>query len=413
MILLRKKSQTNLNMPVNPNPVRLAFLGGPKSGKTALISKLTTGTYCDTYYPLRETVPVLFTFAPSSEEVEAILDDELSGKAMQILLKQPNVVVSPVIYNALQLRFQKPNGPPTVENESVKITGNNGYYSPYRRKGVDENESGITPIMTELIDTAGFNPSNIVPFLEASLYMRLDRDTLHNLADEPSRPVSTKPLIVASGASELNGQVDGYFLVYNAIPSTQPPSYEESNASTSYDENHLTFSTSTESAQSYNYDGSLKSLTLHTNASDKTFSLLPAIKEALDEAWKEYYTYKTRWEMGEEADIFSFKTAIKNWWNDKSSQPAPSNRNIQLMETSDDPASPLCLPPIWIVCTNLKSPLASPKLMDDGKKLAKLWRCGFVALDSSDNVDVVVALMIRELAERRALQNGKKRRGGR
>lgn len=410
MMPLRKKTPSNLSIPVNTkDPVRLAFLGGPKSGKTALISKLTTGTYCDTYYPLRLTVPVLFNFAPSKTDLEVLLDETLSAKALKVVLKQTNVLVSPVVYNALQQNYLKTAPTVASDTESVTITGNNGYYASYRRKSAGEKESGVTPIMTELIDTPAFNPSQIVPFLEASLYVRLDRDVLHKLADVPRQPVSTNPLIVASGASEMNGLVDGYFFVYNAIPTTEPPSYEEVSPSTSNEDS--LYSTSVDSAESYNKDGTLKSLTLHTNANDKTFSLLPVMKDALEEAWKEYYTYKTRWELGEERDVFSFKTALKNMWNERGNQPSMSEKNIQLMDTSIDPASPLCPPPIWIVCTNLKSPLASPKLMEDGKNLAKLWRCGFVALDSNEDVEEVLALMIRELVERRKLQKTRKRRG--
>lgn len=407
----RKKATTNFKAPVNTkDPVRLAFLGGPKSGKTALISKLATGTYCDTYYPLRQTVPVLFNFAPSNEELEAILDEASSNKALQIVLKQANVLVSPVIYNALQQKFQKNAVPPLAENESIEITGHNDFYASYRRNSVDGNESGVTPIVTELIDTTAFNPSYIVPFLEASLYVRLGRDVLHKLADLPPQPASANPLIVASGASELNGEVDGYFLVYNAIPTTQPPSYEEATPSPNFDE-ELTFSSSAESADSYNSGGPSKSATSEDTTAAITFNLLPAMKEALEDAWKEYYTYKTRWEMGGEEDVFSFKTALKNMWSERSSQRLPPQRNIELMEVSHDPSSPLCPPPMWVVCTNLKSPLASPKLMEDGRNLAKSWRCGFIALDSDDDVDVVLALMIRELAERRVLQKGRRRRG--
>lgn len=411
MLPLRKKAPANLKAPVNTkDPVRLAFLGGPKSGKTALISKLTNGTYCDTYYPLRQTVPVLFNFAPSDEELEAILDEASSSKALQIVLKQANVLVSPVVYNALQQKFQKTAATTLADNESVEIMGYNDFYASYRRNGVDGIESGVTPIVTELIDTAAFNPSYIVPFLEASLHVRLGRDVLHKLADLPRQPASANPLIVASGASELNGQVDGYFLVYNAIPTTQPPSYEEASPSNNFGEN-LTSSNSAESADSYNSGGPLKSGTSHDSTPANTFDLLTIMKEALEDAWKEYYSYKTRWEMGEEEDVFSFKSALKNMWNERSNQHVPRQRNMELMEISHDPSSPLCPPPMWIICTNLKSPLASPKLMDDGRNLAKSWKCGFVALDSDDDVDEVLALMIRELAERRFLQKGRRRRG--
>lgn len=411
--ILKKSGPFGVDAPINSkDPVRLAFLGGPRSGKTALISKLTTGTYSDTYYPLRQTIPVLFNYAPSTKELETILDETLAARALEIVLKQDNVLASPVVYNALRQGYKKTSALPLVESESITVTANNSYYASYRRISAGRKQSGVTPILTELIDTAAFNPSQIVPFLEASLYIKLDRDILHNLADLPRQPVSANPLIVASGASELNGSVDGYFLVYNAIPTTQPPSYEEAHPPSAADGDDSSSNASVESAESYHKDGTLKSLTIHTNAQDQTFSLLPIMKEALDEAWKEYYTYKKRWEMGEERDVFSFKSAFKNMWTEtNNTQPRVPENKIQLMDTSVDPASPLCPPPIWIVCTNLKSPLASPKLIKDGKSLAKLWRCGFIALDSSDNVEELLALMIRELVERRNLQKNRKLRG--
>lgn len=407
--ILKKPTPTNLDSPLNSkDPVRLAFLGGPRSGKTALISKLTTGTYCDTYYPLRQTIPVQFHFSPSALELSAILDESLATTALDIVLKQDNVLASPVVYNALRQSYKKLAPQPLAETETLSITATNAYYASYRRKSNSGTNTGVTPILTELIDTAAFNPSQIVPFLEVSLYMKLDSSVLHKLADVPRQPVSTNPLIVASGASEMNGSVDGYFFVYNAIPTTEPPSYELSHADPADD---ACLDVSVESEESYNKDGTLKSLTLHTNAQDKTFSLLPVMKDALDEAWKEYYTYKKRWEQGEERDVFSFKSALKNMWTERDNVVRPPENKIELLDTSIDPASPLCPPPIWIVCTNAKLPVASPKLIEDGKNLAKLWRCGFVALDVSDNVEEVLALMVREIVERRNLQKNRRRRG--
>lgn len=402
--ILRKSPQLNVDAPINTkDPVRLAFLGGPRSGKTALISKLTTGNYSDTYYPLRKTVPVQFHYAPASKELQAILEESLALRALEIVLTQDKVLVSPVVYNALQQGYKKQSQSPPIESDGVMKTANNGYYVSYRRTTPQGNQVGVTPILTELIDTPAFNPTQIVPFLEASLYIKLDRDVLHGLADGPRQPVSTNPLIVASGAGEMNGSVDGYVLVYNAIPSTEPPSYDQVGSA----DDDLS---SVESSESYHRDGTLKSVTIHTNALDKTFSLLPVMKEALDEAWKEYYTYKTRWEQGKERDVFSFKSALKNMWTEPNIDKPPRDSKIQLMDTSIDPASPLCPPPVWIVCTNLNSPLASPKLIADGKCLAKLWRCGFIALDANEDCEELLALMIRELVERRNLQKNRRRR---
>ena len=87
---------------------------------------------------------------------------------------------------------------------SNELVPTNEYYK------VGNNDVG--PILVELIDTPSFNPQQVVPFLEASLYTNLDKEILGNLANEPRKPVSTNPLLVASGASELNGNINGYFL---------------------------------------------------------------------------------------------------------------------------------------------------------------------------------------------------------
>lgn len=390
---MRKRTYSKSSGAINKdNPVRLAFLGGPRAGKTALISKLTSGSYSDTYYPLRQANPVLFNYVASQDASKTVMDQTRGADAMQALLKRDNVLVSPVIYQALQNGYKT-----TQTGEPGPVSAANAIYASYSENSDGNTVSGVTPVLTELIDTPAFNPSQVVPFLEVSLYMKLDKDVLHKLADIPRQPVSTNPLLVASGAGEMNGSVDGYFLVYNAIPSVDPPAYE--NTDTSSDAS----TSSCESGCSYNEDGTLKHVTMHSSAHDESFSLLPIIKDALDEAWKEYYTYKTRWQLGEEHDVFLIKSALRNMWSARSATPKRTD-TIDLMDTSVDPASPLCPPPVWIVCTNAKSPLASPKLILDGKKLAQLWRCGFMAVDASENVDDVLSLMIRELAERRNLR---------
>lgn len=405
-----KKPSARVDTPLNDkDPLRVAFLGGPKCGKTALISKLTLGTFRDTYYPLRLTQPILFSYTPSLETLRVFLDESHPSKTLEIASQIDKVVLSPVIYHSLVKNSTKRATVPVAESETVAVHASNGIYASYSRKDSSQSQKDsshsqkdsneITPILMELIDTPAFNPTQIVPFLEASLYVKLDRDVLHNLADEPRRPVSTNPLLVASGVSEMNGLVDGYFFLYSAIPSYDPPAYEELDL-------ELVEISPTSSEESYNSDGTLKSVTL--NAGNTTFGLLPVMKSALEEAWKEYHTYKTKWDQGKERDVFSFKSALRGIVSDKEVQ----NRSIsvKLMDTSLDPSDPSCSPPIWIVCTNVDLPLASPKLIDDGKRMSKLWKCGYVGLDMNSNVDESLALMVREVVERRALQKGRGRR---
>lgn len=376
------------------NPIRLAFFGGAKSGKTSIISKLTNDNFRDTYYPTHQISPTLTMFTPVSFLSRLMLDETEMKEQLKHITQLDSIILSPVIYQALsKIAKQRPR---LTEGQDVVINSKNQYYVSYNNR--EEISPGsytvpnISPIYVELIDTPSFNPAKVVPFLEASLYIKLDKDVLRNLANEPRRPASANPLLVASGASELNGNIDGYFFVYSAVPSSSPPSYEE------------IIETNTEQSRR-------KSST----SIDTTFNLLTIIKDALDDAWKEYNTFRIKFERGQEHDIFSFKSALKNMWKEKNLYDMETMRqqlrkDIRLVENSMNPADPGCPPPIWIVCTHSKSPLKSPNLIEDGIKLSKIWKCGFIAIDNDDdNIDEVLALMIREIVERKKLRKSKKR----
>lgn len=380
--------QKNQNAPPQ-GPVRLAFLGGPRCGKTALISKLTTGTYRETYYPLRKTIPVLFEYLPSLLELRLPLESVSAKKMLELAATQPNVVLSPVIYNSLVHAAAKDSAVQTKERAAQRRLS---------------HDLGV-PILMELIDTPAFNPDQFVPFLEASLHAKLAKDVLRNLADLPRQPVNTEPLLVASGAGELNGAVDGYFLLYSAVPLTEPPGYFD-HAPASND--GISPASSVESAVSYEEDGRVRSVTLASSTMRTSFSLLPSMKAALDEAWKEFYTWKSNWLRGMETDMFSLKSAFKGMFTGERLRQEFTKG--KLMDTSLDPADPSCSPPIWIVCTHVDLHLASPKLISEGKKLAKLWRCGFIALDVQEDVDQMLSLMVRELRERSILQKQRRKR---
>lgn len=392
MSLLKKNHVPDVVTPVNDSsPLRVAFLGGPRSGKSSIISKLTMGQYHDTYYPTHQTHPILFTFHPSGELSRSLLDESDATHALRLVTMQRNLLLSPVIYQAYSRLIKGPKTVPEGSSELV-VTSSNAFYRCYHHR----NELGagyvpphISPIFVELIDTPAFNPDQVVPFLEASLYIKLDKEILRNLANEPRRPVSTNPLLVASGASALNGAVDGYFFVYSAIPSYNPPAYGEI------------------------FDS------VPTADEDTTFDLLNTIKVALDEAWKEYNSFKNRWREGKESDIFLFKSALKNIWQERNLLDIEASRmqmrnepaRLQLLENAVDPADPSCPPPIWVICTHTKSPLASPKLIEDGLKLSKFWRCGYVGIDADDSdIDECLSLMVREILERKNLQAKFKRK---
>ncbi|CAK9442236.1 uncharacterized protein LODBEIA_P59790 [Lodderomyces beijingensis] len=324
------ETPTPLNLT---NPIRLAFLGGGKSGKTSVISKLTLGNFRDTYYPTLKPTPVLFNYEPESEE------------AVDVLV-----------------------GATTLSNSKRVRLSSNHHYNPHSNGYYSVSSGGeISPMLVELVDTPAFNPQDIVPFIEASLYSRLSKEYLHNLANEPKKPVSTKPLIVASGASELNGNIDGYFLVYSAIPSYNPPIYDGDDSGSGGDlpRNH-------------------------------SFKLLSVMKSALNEAWQEYNAYKTNWEKGQEADVFSFKHAWRGLWRDHQHGSSGVGGSGSAMEDFSDS------PPVWIVCTHASSPLASAQLLEDGKKLSCEWMCGFVAMDcSTDDGAILLPLMIRDIIQKR------------
>lgn len=396
----------DVHSPIHENPLRIAFLGGPKSGKSSTIAKLTMGTFTETHYPTHQIQPILHNFAPTSFSARCILDEVEIESSLGYLSKQPNIVLSPVIYQS----YAKPKVPKKPVNggsssQELNVNSKNPYYISYFENN-DNNigNSGyvppqVSPILIDLIDTPSFDPKRVVPFLEASMYVKLSKEILHNLANEPRKAVSTNPLLVASGASEMNGNIDGYFFVYSAVPSYHPPSYEEKEL--------------VPVPSPPNNDPNIP--TLEQLPGDDTFNLLSIMKGALDEAWKEYTSFKIRWSQGQEHDIFSFKRALKTLWKEKNlldndNMKDELKKRLKLESNSLDPSDPDCPPPIWIICTHSDNQLASPKLIENGIKVAKFWKCGFVAIDNmDDDVDDVLALLMREIVERKKLQKGKKK----
>lgn len=368
-----------LDVPVNSAaPIRIALLGGGKTGKTSIVSKLVQGIYTDTYYPTVRTNSSLFSYCPVGKHGI----DVLQSKGDLHKLNLSNVVLSPVLANLRRPSISK-RGRAASDSTGTEIMVHekNELYKTYNYKSDFNNKDSptrITPILVELIDSPAYK-TNYIPFLETSLYMNLGKDVLKNLANEPRRDVLTMPLLVASGASELNGAIDGYFYVYSAIPSYNPPAYEEN------------ISPSTEPEDS--------------------LSTLKRIKNSVDEAWKEYYTFKSTWEQGKETDIYSVKDAIKNFLTNKNIDEEETKRQnnrkyyTHLLENPSDPSDPNSPPPIWIICTHCNSPLLSPNLVEAGKKMAREWKCGFIAIDiTDDTVEDTLALMIKEIALRKKLR---------
>lgn len=350
------------------SPVRIAFLGGPKTGKTSIISQLVTKHYRETYYPLRKTNPVLYTYRPSAALVPIL--DPLDKNAHEILGAQDsNLILSPVMKHGLSRT--NADASTTSLSEIAQTLAKNKVY--HVNTSSNQTAKTVTPILTELIDTPAFEPDRSVPFLEVSLHAKLAKDVLRNLANDAGHSVNAEPLLVASGAAELNGAIDGYVLVYSAVPPAQIPAYDA--------------------------DSKVLQPT-KTSLSD-----LPVIRNGLIEAWSEYYMYRTQHSSCGESDIFSLKNAFKNMFDTKVKKEVPLRGKPESI--SQDPYDKLCLPPILIVCTHKNLPLMSPNLIEKGKNYAKQWNCSFIAVDASENVDITLDLMLREIIERREARKTK------
>ncbi|GMM38904.1 hypothetical protein DASC09_062430 [Saccharomycopsis crataegensis] len=310
----------------------------------------------------------------------------------------------------------------------------------------------ISPVLVELIDTPAFNPDLIVPFLELSLGARLGEEFLHNLSRDPRTAVATKALLVGSAASELNGFVDGYVLVYSAVPSTMPPSYDSCDS--------LPLSGTEESGAVQPQLSASDSLLNDASS----FSLLESMRSVILESWKSYKLYLRQHEAKSETDIFSLTSSVKHLWKankraaeeekltKKALRQAEAEQNITITEgqsASQDPTAagssntpnessssekktakyrsknkkliddldlsiplkklefqvpitPSEVPPLLVICTHSQDPLASPFLIEKGRKLAQSWDCGFSCVDNEMGMGVEESLaeLVREIVER-------------
>ncbi|CAL9736623.1 hypothetical protein MOSE0_K03928 [Monosporozyma servazzii] len=421
----------------DPRPIRLAVLGGESTGKTAFISRLTLNIVHDVHYPTKNQTNWLFDFIPQSTLAKAILD----GQAHERLLNRtpgseklvpifespvitPYVLLSPLTFQAFTDNYTNLKNTPksrASSNHSLKKTNSNNFYSysnnssssqitlPGKRRTQSANAFKIesanlprnyipptySPIPIDIIDTPGFKPEMVVPFLEVSLFRNLDKSILKGLANQPRTPVSTTSLLVASGASELNGKIDGYILVYSAIPELnhhivpEPPSY--GSVDISKNDKESTTSTTSEIPKG----GGL--------------SLLTIIRSCILDAWTEFRNYETDWKNGQEEDVYSLAHSLKSIWKSQESEQtklAKVNKlrtfKTDLDTITLDPASPNSPPPCIIVCTHINSNMASPLLIQKGKQLATQWESSFVGIDNIDdiNVDVALSLIIKDIVEK-------------
>ncbi|CAI4053901.1 uncharacterized protein SKDI_16G3450 [Saccharomyces kudriavzevii IFO 1802] len=403
-------------------PIRLAVLGGSSTGKTSLVSRLTVNIVHEVHYPTRNQTNWLFDFVPKSILARAILDEQAherlclrspSSQTLEPIFPSPeiskNVLLSPLVFQASTDDFQTvrlQNKSHSKRSLSLEKSDSSSYQTIYNEayfKGVSNDKRDqfnvidnfrlplnyipptYVPIQIDIIDTPGFSPDNVVPFLEVSLFRNLGKSILHGLADEPRQPVSTTSLLVASGASELNGKIDGYVLVYSAVPEL----------------NHIG------GPPEYGYDVS------KTNAeevNDGGFELLKVIRNCILDAWTEFRNYEKRWEEGKEDDIYSLVYSLKHLWGKNSKEKNARieqlrSYNTKLKSIELDPSSVDSPPPCIIVCSHINHELASPMLTEMGRKLATKWKYGFVGIDSMDdrNVDVAISLLVKEISEKMKL----------
>lgn len=443
-------------------PIRLAVLGGELTGKTAFTSRLTVNVVHEVHYPTRQQTNWLFDYIPSSALAKTLLDNQVHER---ILVRtqgsqqpepvfsspsiSPHILLSPLIYQALLNDYQnvlkkfanrstnhikhvdiketdnpfysylEPSGEPANTNQVNTATNSNINILRSLRSGSTSIESSnensaelpnnyippeYTPISVDIIDTPGFNPEMVVPFLEVSLFTRLDKRVLRGLADEPRVPVSTTSMLVASGASELNGKVDGYLFVYSAVPELNddisPPGYDTI--------------TPPEDIEGLSSTSSGDFWTANSRRTDGGFAMLEVIRNCILEAWEEYRDYEKRWQEGKEGDVYSIIYSLKNVWKTEQQRRANLAKlrsfGNKLESLNLDPSSPDSPPPCLILCTHVHDPMASPALIELGQSLANQWRCGFVAADNMDgyNVDVAVSLIIREIVEKNKLLSKKR-----
>lgn len=431
-------------------PIRLAVLGGESTGKTSFISRLTLKIVHEAHYPTKNQNSWLFDFIPHSKLARTILDEQPherllsrtpSSEKLTPIFRSPAVTpyvqLSPLTFQFFTDNYTHLKNVPrnkAINYNTLRRTRSTTFYNYYNNTNNDsyiaqEFETRLSPnvkksriintpnplprnyippkycpIPIDIIDTAGFKPEMVVPFLEVSLFRNLDKSILRGLANQPRIPVSTTSLLVASGASELNGKIDGYILVYSAIPELnhhiipEPPTYKEQPSVP----NDSGLDSINENAVSLQEE-------LPTGGG---LSLLPVIRSCILDAWTEFRNYETDWKNGQEEDVYSLVHTLKGIWKSQESEQSKMAKINKLrkfkteLDSIDlDPSSPDSPPPFIIICTHINDPLASPLLIQKGQQLATQWNSSFVGVDNIDNfnTDIALSLIIRDISEKNHL----------
>lgn len=338
-------------------PLRFALLGPHGSSKSSLVSILSNNMTLENYYPTLYNSPILVEFQPPNKRAGVLLDpvstlNDLS-KVGVTNDKKSSIMLPEYMLRKLERKqidklkrkdiMAHPNGHPGPTTVSPK-----------------ERE----PIVVELIDTPGVEADDLIPFLEKSLDCRLSKDVLNNLANgyNTNYRSRVKPLIIGSGISDMNGYMDGYILTYSCVPQDPlPPAYEASQSTP-------------------------------TRKTATQLDIVRAVHDSIEDAWKEWTVYNEGWKTGGETEVkHSFSSRFKR----EADATVPGV--VAMMSSSG-------MPPIVLVCTHIDSPLASPRLIEEGRELARKWNAAFVECSCSpikrewENVYETIAVAIR-LAE--------------
>lgn len=230
----------------------------------------------------------------------------------------------------------------------------------------------ISNILIDIIDTPAFNVSNIIPFLEVSLFRdNLGVPYLQNERNRRDYNENIGTMMTFSGSSELNGKIDAYVLVYSCYPTiTEPPLYNVD---------------SNESLKSSNIDQNNNKKIDEQEEKEKEEILLKDIitmKEILCDAWRNYKEYINNWKKGDEGDVYSLMYNLRKKWEKIPISNSKNNNN----RIDED------MPPIVIVATHTLNELTSPILLNEGKKLATEWGCSFIAVDNYNDYQCEEAL---------------------
>ncbi|OBA25587.1 hypothetical protein HANVADRAFT_18371, partial [Hanseniaspora valbyensis NRRL Y-1626] len=373
--------------------LRVAILGTEEVGKTSFVNRLTMKYVPESHYPTLKVTNWLFQFEPVNELTRLILDEhkhermlynvqntknQTGYKVNQCIYQTPNLSDHLIISNSLFereinnfVKFKKKycltNAEVPVDKDIIPIynAGHNFMITKQQtlRKYTPILPKMYTPpyisnILIDIIDTPAFNVSNIIPFLEVSLFRdNLGVPYLQNERNRRDYNENIGTMMTFSGSSELNGKIDAYVLVYSCYPTiTEPPLYNVD---------------STESDEQ--------------EEKEKEEILLKDIitmKEILCDAWRNYKEYISNWKKGDEGDVYSLMYNLRKKW-----EKIPiSNSNNNNNRIDED------MPPIVIVATHTLNELTSPILLNEGKKLATKWGCSFIAVDNYNDYQCEEAL---------------------